>query len=109
MDGARHHGHQPGRGPLIGGKVPQPLGEASTLDQLHAEVTVPVMAAHLEDRDDVGMVQVGRRLRFLTEPLLILVGHQCPGPKHLEGDQPIQAPLAGSEDDTHPPAGDLLN
>ena len=53
------------------------------------------------------MVQVGRRLCFLTEPLLVRVAHQGPGQEHLEGDRPVQAPLAGAEDDAHPAPGDL--
>ena len=64
----------------IGGEVRQPPGQAAALDQLHAEVTVPVMPAHLEDRHDVGMVQVGRRLGLLAEPLLVGLARQSVRP-----------------------------
>ena len=77
MDGPATIAISRGRGPGIVGEVPQPLRKAAALDQLHAEVTVPVMPADLVDRHDVRW----SRLAAASASGGIaaqLVGQQCP-------------------------------
>jgi hypothetical protein len=67
----RHRRQQPGRPPLVlfPGRRPlaagQGVGQAAALDQLHAEVALPLVFADLVDRHDVGVVEVGRRVEDL--------------------------------------------
>ncbi len=50
-------------------QVPDDLGQRLPLDILHGVVVGVALTADAEDRYDVGMVQAGRGLRFILEPL----------------------------------------
>ena len=59
---------QPGRGADVAAEVAEPLVEAGAGDQLHAEVMQAPALADLEDRDDVGVVELRDRLGLVLEP-----------------------------------------
>ena len=42
--------------------------EVCSLDQLHREIIAAIVFAHLVDGDDVGMIELGGRLRFVVKP-----------------------------------------
>ena len=69
---------------------------------------LPVVLADLVDGHDVRVVELGRRLRLLTETRRRSASPaRSPGQDHLQGDRPIQADLPGLVDDPHAAAGDL--
>ncbi len=87
----------------------QDLVEAQPLDELHDVVTHSVVFADAEDRNDVGVVQLRRRLRFALEAtprpgvLLELFGQD------LEGDVPAERDLLRLVDDAHAATADLAD
>jgi hypothetical protein len=60
------------------------------------------------DRDDVGVIQGGRELRFTEEPLAeaLVLGEL--GDEELEGDVPVKANVFGPVDSTHPAPSEQL-
>ena len=87
----------------------QHRGQAAALDELHRVVVHALVAAHGEDRHDVGMVQGRRDLGLDLEPGELLGvgsgGHR----QHLQGDPPAQRHLVGLVDDAHSAAADLAD
>ena len=53
------------------------------------------------DGDDVGMAQLGARLRLAEEPRAELVGDLDVRRDHLEGDETIEDRVMGLEDHAH--------
>jgi hypothetical protein len=77
------------------------LGEAEPLDILHDEEVQAAGLVGVEGGDDVGVLQPGRRPHLLVEALQRgAVAHQA-GVDHLEGDQPLHAPVFGLVDRPH--------
>src|SRR3954469_23614307 len=66
-----------------------------------------VMFAHLEDRHDAGMIELGRRLRLGAEATDLGRAGELPGEDHLQRDRAVEADLPGPVHDAHPAAGDL--
>ena len=85
------------------------VGEVAALDQLHGVVMGAALAADGEDRHDVGVVQLRRRLGLVLETLQ-LAGVQCRRERqHLEGDATAQRQLHRLVDDAHAAAADLAD
>ncbi len=68
---------------------------------------MPILAAHAEDRHDVGVVQPRRRLRLPLEPTHLLRVQQRPGREHLQRHAAAQRLLLGLVDHAHPAPADL--
>ena len=96
-------GEQPCR--LLGG-APK-ASQRAALDQLHAEVRLPLVFADLVDGHDVGMIKVGRRFGLGAEAQRLIGGGHLPGQEHLEGHGAVEIDLPRPEDDTHAAARDL--
>jgi hypothetical protein len=77
VDGPRHTGQQLGR--LPGRQRRRQARQALALDQLHAEVVLPLVLADFVNRHDVGMVEVGRGLGLPAEALHVLRGGELAG------------------------------
>ena len=107
MDGAGDIGQQPRGRAGVGGEFGQAIGEATAVDQLHAEIAVVAVGAHLMDGDDIGVVERGDGLGLEPEPPAVVVAGQPAGQDHLERHGAIQTQLAGREHDPHAAAGDL--
>ncbi len=94
------------------GPPPQPLdhlGQGLALDELHGVVVDALVAADRVDGHDVGVVQLGRRLRLVLEALQ-LPGVERRGERQdLQGDPPGQRDLLGLVDDPHAAAADLAD
>ena len=79
----------------------RPVLERAAIDELGHQVLLAVRFAGFEDREDVGMVERGGRLRFLLEPPASdRVGHlRC---QELDGDGPVEPRIARAIDLAHP-------
>jgi hypothetical protein len=109
VDGLSHLHHERGRLAQREGSAGQALGQALPFDEAHGEIMLPLMLADLVDRHDPRMVQVGRRLGLDGEPANGDLVGELTRQDHLERYGPIQAHLAGLEDDAHAAAGDLAD
>ncbi len=67
------------------------------------------MAPHVEDRDDMGMIEVCGRLRLGAKSAHLGLGGELPGEDHLQRHHPIEAQLPGLVYHPHPAAGQLLD
>ena len=85
----------------------EPLLEAATFDQPHAEVVLAVVFADLVDRHDVGVVQVRGRFGLCLESLDERCRRQHSTDDGLQGHHPVQTDLTRFVHDAHAPAGDL--
>ena len=108
VDGPRYLSQSPGRLPRRVHHPVEPPIEASAVEQSHAEVMVALMLAHLVDRHDVRVVEVGHGLGLDAEPVDIGRAGEPAGQDHLQGHHTVQADLPRLVDDPHPAAGDLL-
>ncbi len=79
----------------------------AAVDPLHREVEAP-FPVDLEDRHDVRVVERRRRLGLQQETTLLGLGGERAGLDDLQGDEAVEAPLAGLEDDAHAAPRDLL-
>ncbi len=83
--------------------------EALTPDVLHRVVMRPLVLAHEEDRDDVGVVQERGGLRLALEPDQLHAIHPPVGRQHLQGHPPAEALLHGLVDDPHAATAELAD
>src|SRR5262249_28977122 len=60
-------GDQPGGGLRVVAEAVQVTGQAAAVDELHAEVALAVVFAHLVDGDDAGVVEPGDGLGLVPE------------------------------------------
>jgi hypothetical protein len=81
-------------------------GQRPAFEEFHAEELLAVVFADLVDRDDVRVVQVGRRLGFGLEALEFGFGGELAGANHLQRDDAVEGPVARLIDDPHAAAGD---
>ncbi len=109
MHRAGDGGHQLRRGAGILRKAAGMRREIAAVDQLHAEVMMPLVHADLVDRHDVGMIQMRRGLSFQAKPLEVVGRREPPGADHLQRQHAVQADLPGLEDDPHSPFRDHLD
>ena len=84
------------------GVARQAIFQGSPLEQLQGHERHPVGLADLVDLHDVGMPEPGDRLGLDAEPGQVVGTGPVPA-DHLQGDQPVQAALAGLVDDAHAP------
>ena len=77
------------------------IGQAATVDELHNDEVRVVLLTPIEDAHDVGVIQIGRCLRFAAEPLH--KGGVCGevGKEHFDGDGPVEQTVASEEDIGH--------
>ena len=81
--------------------------QPKAVDELHHVVGQTVLLADAEHGDDVGVVELGGRLRFALEaPLGPDIEQHAPG-QHLQGHVPSQRNLLGLVDDAHAAFADL--
>src|SRR5262245_25714623 len=81
--------------------------EVFTLDERHHEIDDPVALIDAVDRDDVRMAQLGSRFRFAQEPRPDFGTESQFRRQNLDGDQPLQPPIAGLVNGAHPAPPDL--
>ena len=86
---------------------PQHLGEAPTLDVLHHDEVGALLLTPVVDADDVGVVQVRRRLRLTTKALheAGITGELVE--QDLDGDRSVEQQVARQVDVGHAAPGDL--
>ena len=76
--------HQPRGSPRF---AVEPRGlnrQVAAGDELHAEVMVTLVLAHLVDRHDVGMIKVGRRFGLEAESHQVFGAGTSARPDHLQ-------------------------
>src|SRR5215210_4332557 len=76
------------------------LPKRLTLDERHHIVEEPIRRAGVEERQDVGMLEVRRRLDLGQEPLGADHGGQL-WAQHLEGHPPVMPQVLSQVDDRH--------
>ena len=81
--------------------------ERLPVDQVHGVEVVAVVLADGVDRDDVGVVQLGRGLGLALEALLGLGAHAQRGREDLQGHAALERDLAGLVDHAHTATADL--
>ena len=107
MDGLGDDGDQPGGRAGIGGELGEPLVEAASRDQLHAEEMPPSVLANLVNRHDVRMVELCDSLGLVLKSHQLGFGGERARLDHLEGDRPVERDLVSLEDDAHPASPQL--
>ena len=101
MHRASHGADQSGRAPacVTNAYFPLPtshqLGKTRAIDQLHRQITVPIVLADVIDGDDVGMVEVASGLRFILEPLERIARGMPAAQDHLQGHEPVETAPGG--------------
>ncbi len=108
LDGLGGLDHQGGCGTGPFAERFELIGEVAPLDELHAEIALAVVLAHLVDRHDAGVVEQGDRLGLVLEPEQVGVIGQHAGLDHLECDGPVEVDLPSLVDDAHAAAAQLL-
>ena len=88
------------------GRVADDVAQRAAVDVLHDDEVRAVLLAPVVDRDDVGVVQVGRGLRLAPEPLdeRRVAGEL--GREHLERDRAVEQLVAGQVHLGHAAPGD---
>ena len=86
----------------------EPVGEAPAFEQLQRHERQAVDLADVVDLDDVGVPEPGDGLGLDAEPGEVVGPRLLPAADHLQGDQAVQAGLAGLVDDPHAPFAELL-
>jgi hypothetical protein len=82
----------------------QPLLERLAIVVRHGDERLPIVGRiHVVDRADIGMVERGRRLRFLDEPFARLRIARHVLRQELESDLTLQAHVLGAVHDAHSP------
>ena len=82
--------------------------EGLAIHQLHDDEGLPVLLADFVDGDDVGMVQRGSRFSFLDEAGAAVGIAAARFGQQLDGDETIQALVAGLVDLSHAALADLF-
>ncbi len=85
----------------------QNLIQSHSLDELHDVVGQAIVFADAEDRHNVGVVQLGRRLGLALETPPLRVIDEYLARQHFEGDVASQRDLLGLIDDAHAAAADF--
>jgi hypothetical protein len=103
VHGAGHGRHQPRGSPQLAVESLSLNRQVAAIDELHAEVVVTLVLAHLVDRYDARMIEVGRCRGLEPEPHQVIGAGMPAGADHLERQNPVQAHLPGAVDDSHAP------
>ncbi len=83
------------------------LLEVGPVEQLHGQVELALLAAEIEDGDDVRMVEARGGLRLAVEPLDELVVGGVELGHRLDRDVTVQRPVVGAIDVAHGPRANL--
>ncbi len=75
--------------------------ESSTHDVLHDEIVEPAFALDAVDRNDVGVIELGGRLRFLLEALDNVLVHRDVRRQHLDRHFPLERQVMSEKDGAH--------
>src|SRR6185312_6200407 len=73
------------------------LLQRAAVNVLHDEVVEPGLALYPIDRNDVGMIELGRRLGFLLEAMDHLGVVRGLGWEHFDGHLPLEYQVLGQE------------
>jgi hypothetical protein len=98
----RHDQRDHPLGGLPGGerRPEQFLGKAAPFEQLERDIRIAVEFSDVIDLENIGVAKRGHGLRLEFEAGdLDLVGNRASN--HLQGDEPVQAAVAGLVDDSH--------
>ena len=89
------------------GRFPDPLGQALAVDVLHDDEDVAVLFADFVDGADVGMVERGRGLCLVDQPLpgLMAAGQRLG--QHLDGDFAPERAVFREKDLSHTARAEL--
>ena len=85
----------------------EPVRQAAALDPLQGQERPAFVAADLVDLHDVGVLHPRRQLRLQPEPQLLGGGRELARQHHLQGRQPVEAPVPRLVHHPHAPAPDL--
>ena len=96
------------RGPGVLGEPFESLVECIAFDQLHAEIALVLVMAHLVDRHDPRVVEQRDGLGLVLESAELVLARELRVADQLQGDAPIQTDLPGLVDDPHPPLTENL-
>ena len=84
----------------------QDVGQRAPVHVLHHHEVRAALTAEVEDADDVGVVEVGRRRGLAAEPLdEVRIGGVL-GEQHLDRHRTVEQPVAGEEHVGHAAAPD---
>ena len=82
MDGAGHRRREPRRRARVAAKTLDLCSQVAPVHELHAEIMMAVVLAHLVNRHDIRVIEVSGRLGFEPEPLQIVrasrIGRRAP-------------------------------
>src|SRR5262249_19016696 len=81
-------------------------GQAAAFHQPHGVVVLALVLVDLEDGDDAGVVQLGRRPGLLVEALDVGLGGELAGPDHLQRHVAAQVAVPGAGDAAQAAGGD---
>ena len=88
------------------------LVEGLALEQFHHDETALLILPHVEDSDDVGVVQARERLsfgdQFVRRFLHLILGRIRGGEHALDGDFPLELGIEGLEDRAQSAFADLI-
>ena len=85
----------------------EPVRQAAALDPLQGQEGPALVAADLVDLHDVGVLHPRRQLRLQPEPQLLGGGRELARQHHLQGGQPVEAPVPRLVHHPHAAATDL--
>ena len=88
-------------------EIANDLGQRSPLDELHGVEVHAAVGADREDRHDVAMVQIGRRLRLGLKPQEVPRVHRRGERQYLQGDPAAERNLHRLVDDSHAASANL--
>ena len=89
------------------GTAAQPVRQAAALNPLHDQEGPALVTTDLVDLHDVGVLHPRRQLCLQPEPPLLGGGSELASQHHLQGRQPVEAPVPRLVHDPHAAAPDL--
>ena len=107
VDGAGQRLDERGRLARGPGLAVQPVRQAAALDPLQGQERPAFVAADLVDLHDVGVLHPRRQLRLQPETQLLGGRRELARQHHLQGRQPVEAPVPRLVHHPHAPAPDL--
>ena len=107
VDGTGQRLDERGRLARRPGLAIQSVRQAAALDPLQGQEGPALVAADLVDLHDVGVLHPRRQLRLQPEPQLLGGGSELARQHHLQGRQPVEAPVPRLVHHPHASATDL--
>ena len=87
--------------------TPDHFGQVTALDVIHRKEVFSVVLANLVDRDNVGVLKIGRCLGLDVKAANCGVIRQSAIQNHFDGHHAVQSHLAGFIDNAHASTGNL--